>query len=98
LLKEVDKGLEKQLKLPKSLREEIITFLQDEAELIVPSRIPENVCRDPDDVKILGLGLSCRASAIVTGDKDLLVIKIFQNIPILSVREFWEFIKNQQKL
>ena len=41
-------------------------------------------CRDPDDNKFLDLAVSGKASAIVTGDTDLLALHPFKNIPILT--------------
>lgn len=43
-----------------------------------------SVCRDPKDDKFLSLAVSGRASHIVTGDADLLVLDPFQNIQILT--------------
>jgi predicted nucleic acid-binding protein len=31
-----------------------------------------------------------KADVIISGDKDLLVIKTYQNIPIITPRQFWE--------
>ncbi|RZM19671.1 MAG: putative toxin-antitoxin system toxin component, PIN family [Pedobacter sp.] len=45
-------------------------------------------CRDPKDDKYLDLAVSCNASCIVTGDKDLLVLHPFKNIPIVTAAEF----------
>lgn len=45
-------------------------------------------CRDPKDNKFLELAVSANASAIITGDKDLLVLHPFQNIPIISPADF----------
>ncbi len=47
-----------------------------------------SICRDPDDDKFLSLAKACGAIAIITGDKDLLVLKSFENIPIISPSEF----------
>ena len=45
-------------------------------------------CRDPKDDKYLELAISTDASCIVTGDKDLLVLNPFKNIPILTPASF----------
>lgn len=45
-------------------------------------------CRDPKDDKYLSLAVSAQASYIVTGDKDLLVLNPFQQIPILNPSDF----------
>jgi len=47
-----------------------------------------NACRDPKDNKFLELAVEAEASCIITGDKDLLVLHPFQNIPILSAADF----------
>ncbi|MCR8560977.1 putative toxin-antitoxin system toxin component, PIN family [Mucilaginibacter sp. BJC16-A38] len=47
-------------------------------------------CRDPKDDKYLALAVSSAAECIVTGDKDLLVLNPFQNIPILTAADFLE--------
>ena len=41
--------------------------------------------RDPDDVHVLACAVAAKADAIITGDKDLLALKSFENIPILTV-------------
>ena len=44
--------------------------------------------RDPKDNKILAVALAANAEAIVTGDLDLLVLKEFQGIPIVTPQDF----------
>jgi len=45
-------------------------------------------CRDPEDNKFLELAVSANASCIITGDKDLLILHPFRNIPILNAVDF----------
>lgn len=47
-----------------------------------------NVCRDPDDNILLSLALDGKADYIVSGDKDLLVLNPFREIPIITPGEF----------
>lgn len=55
-----------------------------------------SACRNIDDNYILQLCESSGASLLVTGDKDLLVLKTFQNTQIISPSQFAElFINNQ---
>jgi uncharacterized protein len=56
--------------------------------ILVETKIRIMACRDPKDNKILELAVAAEASAIITGDKDLLVLHPFQDIPILSVADF----------
>ena len=46
--------------------------------------------RDPDDDKFLGCAKDAHALYIVSGDKDLLVLEQFENIQIVTAKEFCE--------
>jgi uncharacterized protein len=46
------------------------------------------VCRDPTDDKFLELAVSGKADVIVSGDGDLLALKPFGGIPILTPAAF----------
>lgn len=46
------------------------------------------VCLDPDDDKFLGCALDSRAVYVVSGDKDLLTLKNYEGIEIITAREF----------
>ena len=48
-------------------------------------------CRDPDDDMLLETALMGAADCLVTGDRDLLEMSPFQNIPILSPTGFLDF-------
>jgi uncharacterized protein len=61
-------------------------WLRGHMELVVPTSVPRDACRDPDDLPVLGTALAAHADCLVTGDADLLAIKVFQSIPILSPR------------
>lgn len=63
-------------------------LLREHSTISIPEPLAPDVCRDPDDVKILGLTVASNAAYIVTGDKDLLYLKSFQGIPILNPRSF----------
>jgi uncharacterized protein len=48
--------------------------------------VPE--LRDPDDIVILETALAANAKVIITGDLDLLVLKEFNGIQILTPQAF----------
>ncbi len=54
----------------------------------VNSRNRITACRDSRDNKFLELAVTAGASAIVTGDQDLLALHPFQNITIISPADF----------
>jgi len=59
-------------------------------ELLVFREIVEMVaaCRDPKDNKFLELAIAAKATCIITGDDDLLVLHPFREIPILNAVDF----------
>src|SRR3990167_6858558 len=52
-----------------------------------------NICRDIHDNKILEAASKADANFIVSGDKDLLTLKSFQSIPIISPKEFLSWLR-----
>jgi len=56
--------------------------------VVLPSQSEHGVCRDPDDDTILACALEARADYLVTGDIDLLELKIFKGIRIVTPRDF----------
>jgi putative PIN family toxin of toxin-antitoxin system len=97
LIAEIETNLPKKLKLPDRMIREIIGFLSENATLIEIDEIPPDVCKDPADARLLALAQKSGAACLITGDKDLLMIKKFASSKILSPRQFWETIKKQSK-
>lgn len=93
ILSEIREKLSEKLHLPESVIHEIISYLQDNSEIVVPDQIVESICRDKDDAKIIGTAVSGKANFIITGDKDLLVLINHEQIRILTPRAFWEFLR-----
>jgi len=90
LLEDLFRALEKP-KLKKLISpdtfEEIISLIHMKATIVEP-RIKIKACRDPDDDAVLECAASAKARIIVTGDQDLLTMKKFRNISVLSPRRF----------
>lgn len=55
---------------------------------VVDASGPAPVARDPDDDAVLAAAVAGEASAIVTGDRDLLVLGEHHGIRIITPREF----------
>jgi putative PIN family toxin of toxin-antitoxin system len=88
LLDEILRNLRRKIKLPGGIVEDIGRLLLEHATMVSPLPLAADVCRDPDDVKILGLAVAANADCIVTGIKDLLVLKKFEGVPIMTPRSF----------
>jgi putative PIN family toxin of toxin-antitoxin system len=55
--------------------------------------ILESSVRDPKDVPILAGAIAARADCLVSGDRDLLVLRTVEGIPILRTRDVLEAIE-----
>lgn len=64
-------------------------FLSDLAEVVRPRR-RIHVLHDDADNRILQCAKTGRAEAIVTGDREMLALRAFDQIRILSLREYLE--------
>ena len=57
------------------------------AAVIKPAAIPQAVLADPDDDAVLACAVAAQAQAVASGDRHLLNLKTYQDIPILTVNE-----------
>ena len=96
LLEEIMRNLRQKIKLPGNIVEDISKLLREQASMVSSVPLAAEVCRDPDDVKILGLAVAANADYIVTGDKDLLVLKKSQGVPIVTPRLFSDIIHGER--
>jgi len=69
----------------------ILTFIETKGELVFSNETID-ICRDPKDNPVLECAVAGKADFIVTGDKDLLVLKSFRKIPIITPRKFLKLI------
>lgn len=97
LLDEIRRNLRLKIKLPAMTVNDIDEFLREHGVLADPAPLNPDVCRDPDDIKILGLAVASGADYVVTGDKDLLDLKEFQGIPILTPRSFSDILHDKKE-
>ncbi len=61
-------------------------------EVVSPPRISAPELRDSDDLHILSCAAAVPVDSIVSGDKDLLVLKPFRGIPIATARRALEIL------
>lgn len=71
---------------------EAIAAFSDACEIYEPVPLAKRICRDADDDVVLATALAGRADLLVTGDDDLLVLKSFSGIRILSPRQVLELL------
>jgi putative PIN family toxin of toxin-antitoxin system len=97
VLRELRRVLRSKFRVDKDLVDEFISLLEQETTFAHPSRLPGIQLEDRDDVAILGAALAGGADVLVTGDKELLVLKRIDRMEILSPRGFWEKLQSQHK-
>ena len=68
--------------------EVIFSGVRSMSELALPADVPEDAVRDPKDRMILACAVGGKADIIVSGDKDLVVLKEYQGISIVTPSDF----------
>lgn len=68
-------------------REALVARYDELIERVTPVPLPQAVSRDPDDDQVLACALAAQAEAIVSGDSDLLDLKSFQGIAIVTAAQ-----------
>jgi len=91
VLGEYHRSLRKKLNFDKHLTEESLSFLKTNLTVVKTQKLEKRVCRDADDDNVIAGALSGKANCLITGDKDLLILKKFKNIPIIPPKDFWKF-------
>jgi len=71
---------------------DLISLLDILADKVKIKKI-DKICRDPKDDFLLALSKESRANYLITGDKDLLDIKIYGRTKIMTVKQFKEKIR-----
>jgi putative PIN family toxin of toxin-antitoxin system len=62
-------------------------YLTELSEFIEPQQVSV-ICRDSGDQKYLEAAAGGRVQALISGDKDLSILKVIEGIPILTPRAF----------
>lgn len=73
--------------------DQLINQWLDVIELIETISLVTPVSRDIDDDEVLACAMSAKVDYIVSGDKDLLVLKAFRGIPIVTAAQALEILQ-----
>ncbi len=68
--------------------ESLVNNYRNLVKIVEIYQVEKFVINDPDDDQVLACAISANANYIISGDQDLLTLKIYQNIPIVTAREF----------
>jgi predicted nucleic acid-binding protein len=71
----------------------VVDTLRKLSEIVDPAPISREVFGNVDDLPVLGTAVAGHADYLVTGGQQLLALGIYQGIPILSPREFYDRVR-----
>ena len=81
--------------LKPELARRLLELIRDYATWVEVAHVPSRAVRDPKDLMVLGTALSGKARLVVTGDEDLLVLRSFRGVRILTPKEALEVIRGR---
>jgi putative PIN family toxin of toxin-antitoxin system len=75
---------------------DVVEFLEAlaAASVLVPGRRRVRASRDPDDDKFLGAALEAGARFVISGDRDLLALRRFRNVRLVSPATFLRVLRD----
>ncbi len=89
ILREIQRNLVRKFGQSASDVSEALEILAEGALKVTPHPLDKPVSRDSFDDPILGTALAGKVDYLVSGDKDLLSLKHYGHIRIISPRDFW---------
>jgi putative PIN family toxin of toxin-antitoxin system len=89
LMDELDETIQAKFRMTPAVAA-FLKLFRKEIRLVEPVLLPKQVCRDADDDLVLGTAVSAAADLIVTGDQDLLVLRVYKGIEIVTPRQYLE--------
>lgn len=87
----------KHTKMTKGERADFLDKLIERSDVTAGKQLLQLVSRDTKDDKFLACAFEAKADYIITGDEDLLVLKEYEGIKIVTPREFLKILKTVQK-
>jgi putative PIN family toxin of toxin-antitoxin system len=87
IIDELIRVLEKKFKLDPELTRDYVLRLNELSDIVTPRKLSSALVRDREDVKIIECARSGHSDYIVSGDRDLLSLKRYQQTRILSPSE-----------
>lgn len=90
LINEVRQVLQKKIRVPSKLIDDLIAILKQDAILSVPESMPDVSVEDKNDLVMLSSALTGKANLFVTGDRELLELAKIGKLEIVSPRRFWD--------
>ena len=95
-LDELTRILREKLGLPAVRIQEVVEFVNEHSEVVVPAAPATWPESDPDDRWIVASAIDGGVDLLVTGDKDLLAERHDEPFRIVTPRGFWDLLHLEQ--
>ena len=89
ILEELWRKLVEKFNFPRRDADQVRAFLHRASIVVQPADLPRNLCRDPNDVQVLGTAVAGECSLLISVDRDLLDMQAIRAIPIIRPGEYW---------
>lgn len=92
IMEEFQEKLQSEFEYNKDEITDATNFIKNNFTIITNhKRLTEKLCKDKDDDNILAAALVAKVNCIITGDQELLLLRKYKNIYIISPKDFWKF-------
>jgi putative PIN family toxin of toxin-antitoxin system len=89
ILEELVRKLVGKFNFPRRDADHVRAFLLRASIVVQPADLPQDLCRDPTDVPLLGTAVAGECALLISVDRDLLDMQTIQAIPIIRPGEYW---------
>jgi putative PIN family toxin of toxin-antitoxin system len=89
ILGELHRKLIEKFHVPRREVDQLVSFLGRVGMVVRPADLPSDMCRDPEDLQVLGTAVAGKCALLISVDCDLLDLQSVENIPIVRPGEFW---------
>lgn len=80
----------------KAEAEAVVAALRKDAQLTEAKPLAKGVCRDAQDDWVLATAVAAQPDAIVTGDRNLLVLQEYHGVRVVSPRDFLAMLRQER--
>jgi putative PIN family toxin of toxin-antitoxin system len=94
IIDELIRVLENKFKVDPELTRDYVLRLNELSDIATARKLPSKLVRDREDTKIIECAYSGHSDYIVSGDRDLLSLKRYQQTKILSPSELLRILKH----
>ena len=95
IIDELIRVLENKFKVDPELTRDYVLRLNELSDIVTARKLPGKLVRDREDVKIIECAHSGHSDYIVTGDRDLLSLKRYQQTKIVKSSKLVRILKNE---